>query len=82
MPSIRLTKDQKAVLREHSYSETIPEMDGMIDPNDGLEFHEGVVAGMFLALRIIGNQDDGRITSASRIIAICVSRYLQETLNR
>jgi hypothetical protein len=73
--SRRLTADDKAQLREFTDVGLVKFTDKIIDPNDGKEFHEGMAAGLLLAVEIISNT--GWLSPAgAHAINACVQRCI------
>jgi hypothetical protein len=73
--SRRLTADDKAQLREFTDVYLMEFTDKIIDPNDGKEFHEGMAAGLLLAVEIVTKTGELSTASAHAINA-CVQRCI------
>lgn len=77
--SRRLTKNDKARLLEHTNSSSeLEKLAHFIDPNDSSEFHEGMAAGLLLALEIVSKNGGLNAVSAQTIHSV-VCRCIQES---
>jgi hypothetical protein len=77
--SRRLSEYEKAFLGEWRADSQLEKLtDRFIDPSDGKEFHEGMAAGLLLALELIKNAGGLNSISGQSINAV-VQRCIKES---
>jgi hypothetical protein len=68
--SRRLSDDEKSQILEFASEKLFPYTEHFLDPADSPEFHEGMAAGVLLAIDVIKHSGGLNSSSATQVMAI------------